>query len=221
LVEFLGIGIFLSLIVYIALSFISIHKYQKVIIHTQSIYANISLKWIQNLLYLFTGITVLGSIRNFYSFESPLVENIFYTILITSLLTFILTLIYRGLKQPELFNGISQEDEAIASSSKGSIQLEKNLIEEVVIKIHTRLNDNMDYLNPELDLQELALNIGFSKRVLSQVINTYFDSNFSEYINKFRVDEAKKQLVKSIQSGKKVLEIVYASGFNSKSNFLY
>jgi cell division protein FtsL len=105
-------------------------------------------------LYLFTGITVLESIRNLYSFESPLVENIFYTILITSLLTFVLTLIYRGLKQPELFNGISQEDEAIASSSKGSIQLEKNLIEEVAIKIQTRLNDNMDYLNPELDLQE-------------------------------------------------------------------
>jgi AraC-like DNA-binding protein len=54
---------------------------------------------------------------------------------------------------------------------------------------------------------------------LSQVINTYFDSNFSEYINKLRVDEAKKQLKESIQSGKTVLEIVYASGFNSKLNF--
>jgi AraC-like DNA-binding protein len=42
--------------------------------------------------------------------------------------------------------------------------------------------------------------------------------NFYDYVSKYRIEEAKKLLVDSINN-KTVLEVLYQVGFNSKSSF--
>ncbi len=220
--DYLGVGIFLSLIIYISLSFTAISKYQKVLRYTQSKFDSIALNWIKNVLYLFLGISIFETIRNFIIPHSLLLENFFYALLVCALLVFVVTLVFKGLRQPEIFKGITIEDEAIASSVHDKYNSSNMLdveAEKVAATVQKFLETKKNYLNPDLNLEELAKEISIPSRVLSQVINSQFEKNFSEFINEFRIGEAKILLSNSLENKKTVLEIVYESGFNSKSNF--
>ena len=77
---------------------------------------------------------------------------------------------------------------------------------------------NKPFLNPDLNLRDLASEISIPPRHLSQVLNEYFNQNFFDFISRYRIEECKKMLLTS--SGRKtVLEIMYTVGFNSKSAF--
>ena len=73
------------------------------------------------------------------------------------------------------------------------------------------------YQNSELKLQELADAIDINPRHLSQLINEQFHLNFFDFINEYRIDEAKLKLKESKQST--ILEIAYEVGFNNKTSF--
>ena len=75
------------------------------------------------------------------------------------------------------------------------------------------------YLNPDLDLTELSNKLESPAHHVSQTINTCFNTNFFDLINQYRVNESKKLFDQYDNSEKTVLEILYASGFNSKSVF--
>lgn len=98
-----------------------------------------------------------------------------------------------------------------------------SLTEEQVQKLQTRLAPYMEqekpYLEFNLTLSEMAAGIGFKERQLSTYINTYCYTTFQDYINRFRIEEAKQLLAQNATSGQTILEIAYAAGFNSKSAF--
>lgn len=74
------------------------------------------------------------------------------------------------------------------------------------------------YKKADLKLIELAHQLGLSDRNTSLLIKTYHGGNFYDFINSFRIELA-KQLLQDAQRPKTVLEILYESGFNSKSVF--
>lgn len=75
------------------------------------------------------------------------------------------------------------------------------------------------YLESNLTLSELAAKLGLRDRQLSEYINTYHNTTFQDYINGYRISEAKQLIEQSKNSRKTMLEIAYESGFNSKSAF--
>jgi AraC-like DNA-binding protein len=74
------------------------------------------------------------------------------------------------------------------------------------------------YMDPDVTLEKVAKDISINARTLSQIINELFNNNFNGYINKFRIQESLKQLSDN-RNKKTILEILYDSGFNSKSAF--
>jgi AraC-like DNA-binding protein len=94
--------------------------------------------------------------------------------------------------------------------------------EEVKGKYKQMLFDYMTsmkpYLNPDITLESLARDTSINTRLLSQIINENYKNNFNGFINEFRIKECLKQLSDSTNK-KTVLEILYDSGFNSKSAF--
>ena len=48
-------------------------------------------------------------------------------------------------------------------------------------------------------------------------IYRHFNVNFYEYINGYRIDEAKQQLEDPLNNSKNITDIFYDAGFNSKS----
>lgn len=73
------------------------------------------------------------------------------------------------------------------------------------------------YLNPELDLGELAAKLAVSPRELSEAINGVGGQSFYEFVNHYRIEAVKQALIKDPM--KQILLIAYDCGFNSKSAF--
>jgi AraC-like DNA-binding protein len=75
------------------------------------------------------------------------------------------------------------------------------------------------YLEPNLSLKELSEMIGESPKNISQVINEKQNRNFNDFVNTFRIEESILFLKDKEMQRKTILEVLYASGFNSKSSF--
>lgn len=74
------------------------------------------------------------------------------------------------------------------------------------------------YRNSELKLSTLADQLGFSSNHISQVINERTNNNFSDFINSYRINEAKK-LILEAKEKPVFIEIAYDVGFNNKTSF--
>ena len=75
------------------------------------------------------------------------------------------------------------------------------------------------YRDESLTLKQLAEALDIHANHLSQVINKKEGCNFRDFINSFRVEEVKKELLKPGSKDKNILSIAYDAGFNSKSAF--
>lgn len=75
------------------------------------------------------------------------------------------------------------------------------------------------YLNPELNLETLAADIELSAGYLSQIINKKEKVNFYDFVNRYRVEEAKKMITNPKFGHYSLLAIGQEAGFNSKSTF--
>ena len=75
------------------------------------------------------------------------------------------------------------------------------------------------HLNFDITIATISEKLNLKERQLSEVINKYRKENFYEFINKYRIDEAKQLLKENDYKKMTILEVVYASGFNSKSVF--
>lgn len=75
------------------------------------------------------------------------------------------------------------------------------------------------YIDGELTLQKLADKISVPANHLSQVVNENIGQSFSEFVNSYRIEEAKRKLLDPACKHLSVLGIAEEVGFNSKSSF--
>ncbi|MBU2972573.1 AraC family transcriptional regulator [Pseudoalteromonas sp. C2R02] len=83
-------------------------------------------------------------------------------------------------------------------------------------KIALAMQQDQLYLDASLSLQKLAKHINTSPNYISQTLNETLGANFFDYINQYRINEAKKQLKETKNT---VLDIAMNVGFNAKSSF--
>ncbi len=83
-------------------------------------------------------------------------------------------------------------------------------------KIRTLLEDEKFFLDPDLNLNRIARRLALPAREVSQAINLATGRNVSQYVNRLRIEEACRLLADPKAS---ITETIYASGFNTKSNF--
>jgi AraC-like DNA-binding protein len=81
------------------------------------------------------------------------------------------------------------------------------------------MEDRALYKEPTLTVSDLAGALSVTPHNLSQVINTQFGKNFYDFVNTYRVEEAKRRLVNPKDTHLTILAIAEESGFNSKSSF--
>lgn len=75
------------------------------------------------------------------------------------------------------------------------------------------------YLNPDLNLQEVADKLNISKGYLSQLISKESTLNFNDYINSLRIVASKEMLLNKDYDNYTIMAIGLESGFKSKSSF--
>jgi AraC-like DNA-binding protein/phosphatidylglycerophosphate synthase len=94
--------------------------------------------------------------------------------------------------------------------------------EEVIQKaswLKEKMETNLFYLNSELTLRSLAVNLNIHPNILSKVINDGLDKNFSDFINEYRVNAIIDRLHSDKYDNITLLGISFECGFNSKTTF--
>ena len=97
--------------------------------------------------------------------------------------------------------------------------LSADKIQEYLRIIKKSMESDKAYLDPDLTLAKLAEAASIPAKHLSQVINEQSGLNFNDFINRYRVDEAKRRLLDPAARDCKLLRIAFEAGFNSKSVF--
>jgi len=99
------------------------------------------------------------------------------------------------------------------------------LSSDVVKAVHERLLDLMEtkklFLDPELTLDYLAQKMCIHRNTLSLLINHYCGSNYNDFINNYRIKEAKRILDECMNKKMflKMWRISVDAGFNSRSTY--
>jgi AraC-like DNA-binding protein len=91
--------------------------------------------------------------------------------------------------------------------------------EEQFLIIKNHIENKNRFLDPNFSLEILASELKMSNTKVSNSINQNSQYNFSDYVNKLRVEKAKKYLVKPQYIDYNIESIGYECGFNSKSTF--
>ncbi|RYD71745.1 MAG: AraC family transcriptional regulator [Sphingobacteriales bacterium] len=126
---------------------------------------------------------------------------------------FVAALIFYSLTHSEILKGARLPYAIPEAGSQDAIPAK------YVELVKKSLETEKPYLNPRLTLEQLASQLSLSPRLLSAIINGHFEKNFSEVINRYRIEEAKKLLKELSNANRPISDIMTAVGFNSKSVF--
>lgn len=96
-------------------------------------------------------------------------------------------------------------------------KIDEKLVNEIQEKINILFETRKIYTNPDLTLSILAKELNIRPQLLSQFINDNLNKSFTQFINEYRIDEAKRLLKESTQL--KIDAVGFESGFNSSSTF--
>jgi AraC-like DNA-binding protein len=98
-----------------------------------------------------------------------------------------------------------------------------SLTSDEAARIHAQLQQVMLkeklFKNPELNLGELAESLSIHPNNLSQVINSFENKTFYDYINSLRIDEFKNLVADPQNNQYTLLSLAFECGFNSKTAF--
>lgn len=87
---------------------------------------------------------------------------------------------------------------------------------EALAAVDALMETKQAYRDPNLNLDRLARKTGIPSRQISSAINRATAKNVSQYVNEFRISEARLLLENTEKS---VTEIMFDVGFQTKSNF--
>ncbi len=97
--------------------------------------------------------------------------------------------------------------------------LDTERAEEILFKLLALMEKEKVYLDADLTLKKLSERLMIHYNHLSRIINEKLQHSFNDFVNKYRIEEARKKLLDPVEGKKTVLEIAYDTGFYSKSVF--
>lgn len=177
---------------------------------------------IRFLVITFGATWVLAAMRYVFDLYYPAYMG--YTNLVLPLCATLIvyTMAYVSLRRPEAF--ISAGDRPEAQSVASVKKYEKSSLtperaERYLKRLLEVMQTEKPYLDHELTVQKLAERLAIPAPHLSQTINERLNQNFSDLVNSYRVEEAKRLLLDPSKKHYSILAIAEEVGFNSKSAF--
>lgn len=134
------------------------------------------------------------------------------------IVVFIGMLAFFGFVQPEIFEGKTIR-EVVPFIKYRKTGMSDALSHAMKDKLMQLMRDEKPYLENTLRLDDLAEKLNLSRNHTSQIINQHFNLSFFDFINKYRVYEAKRLLTELEEEKTTVTQIAYDAGFNNRASF--
>lgn len=110
----------------------------------------------------------------------------------------------------------SETDSSNAGVRSGISVSDRRIYEELSKRIKVLFDEDKIYLDPELRLSALAVQLGTNRTYMSNYFNQYCGTSFYDYVNRFRLEHSKNLLTDSDYTYEVIASM---SGFNSLSTF--
>jgi AraC-like DNA-binding protein len=212
--------------IYLWLSIRILNHHEERIKAAFSYIERINLHWLRRLV---IGVLIVYLMWVFEDFFSDILnlENTFDGMLSAGLVILIYTMSYLGLRQPVIFTRQSEPAKSTDASSAQqpaaakykTSSLSHDLSQALLGELQQLMRQDRPYLDSLLSLPKLAEQLDVSTNQLSQIINEQLQQNFFDFVNSYRVGEAKTQLQAQNYQNRNILTIATDVGFNSKSAF--
>lgn len=210
--------LFFLLLSYTVICYRYLKKYRQEIKEQFSDLSKINLDWLEYILIgfmvLLSAMLVLQVVYHVYGAHS-LSLNIILFIILLGLSFFILKTIIKAIKSEDIFPNLTEEKLLIEED----ISRQKNVDTVQIQLLKEYMELNKPFLNSSINLKDLSAQVDMNSRELSLLINQGIDSSFYDFINSYRIEFAKNMIAQSQDKKQTILEVMYASGFNSKSSF--
>ncbi len=235
LLNFLHLG-------YTCAALVLIRKHEQNILQSFSELRKVRLHWLKQFVQLIFCVILIG-VFVFYArkWNVPWVTEVYHFHYLGVILC-IYWIGYKALSQPAIFNNtvsfpqtreepgaeITGLDETVEEAQTGedtvAVKYQKSGLkddaaEEYLDQLLVFMQEQKPYLQNELSIQELAEVVGIPKHHLSRVVNERLGKNFYDFINAYRVEEAKRLLLNPAFSHYTTLAIALEAGFSSKATF--
>ncbi len=208
-IYFVGYLIYiLSSLLYLFLSYRLIKRGGK-----ESSQSKFRLKWSRQsslVYFIYIVISLFLSLASFRWHEAA--QLAYHTNLILQMVL-IQLLGYVSFVNPEVFTFPNNKKYAQSSLNMETINQYKD-------KLIQLMEKDMFYMKTEITLEDLATKMGIARHHLSEVITSGLDTNFYDFINKYRVEKVKELMQHSGYSNAKLLHIAFDCGFSNKSTFI-
>lgn len=122
---------------------------------------------------------------------------------------------YTALREPEIFLGeLRRRRGRYQGSALGVSEVEAHRERLLLLMAEAK-----PYRDAGLRLADLAALVGLNPHELSQVVNQSFEQNYNDFVNRYRVEEAKRLLSDPSRLDDSLLSLAYEAGFNNKTSF--
>ncbi|WP_394747886.1 helix-turn-helix domain-containing protein [Spongiimicrobium salis] len=204
-------------------------EHRERIVHFFSYEEKINLKWVKYMVYSYFLLFVISSFLIFGATQFQLFPIDFaFTWVGFTLGLILIAFGFYGFRQTDIFSNLSASKVSLSAKedifkkneavyAKSGLTLAK--IEALAPQLTQYMQEKKPYLNENLTLTTLAQECAWSQAHLSQIINTYFKVNFYDFINQYRIEEAKSMLLSPHHDRLSFLGIAFDCGFKSKSSF--
>lgn len=188
--------------------------------NTHSSTEEISLNWMRKLLFGVITIWLVDCINvyglNFTNLDIP--SYVSWTIKFT-FIAFIIIIGYYGINQGSIFVSVQKKDEEIETPACSKKILPDEAALEHTDTLITYMEEKKVYLNNEIRIQDIATSLSLPVHVLSHAINSNLKQNFYDFVNTYRINEAKIRLQDEQYQNLTIVAIAFDCGFNSKATF--
>ena len=236
LTDLVFIAIIASGVIYVILSFLNLRQHKVNIENQFSNTARINLNWLRYLIYGTSAIwiVILVGLNDIYIFGTVVLYVFFIG--------------YFGIRQVGIFSNkplivepaksLLGKDVNAGSEIKNQLQTAAHVSNEpdtkrkyqkssltaaeagrIYNQLHQLMLKEKLFKDPELNLGQLAGNLNVHSNVLSQVINSFENKTFYDYINGLRIEEFKTLVADPQSSQYTLLSLAFECGFNSKTAF--
>jgi len=213
-VDFLGK---LGRIFYCVACILLIVKYKDQLKATHSNIERVDIFWLNLLVAGFlivTSITAALALAKIIHIWISFHPNLFQIMGLTSYYSvffLVLILVFSSMRYFATFESIQKEQKQPAETRLVNIAFAE--------KVDVAMRSQKLYLSPDLTLDVLSDTLHIPSKDLSLIFNRHFNSNFYEFINGYRIAEAKRMLSDPKYKDKTITQIYLEVGFNSKSVF--
>ncbi len=166
-------------------------------------------KWLKHFIGLSISINLIAIIL-YISFPEKEVSYIYVPVLYNFIYILI---VYKSFRYSPIF--MPADSSKVFRYSGSSLSKEQS--HDCYLKVISLIREEKLYLHFELKLEDIANRLNLSTQYVSQAINQNGNKNFFEFINSYRIEEAKKLLKE--RPDLTIEAIAYDSGFGSKAAF--